>query len=65
MADNTEHDDDLVDYDDDEPEENVTAEKPAASDSKEVKKWVFSKHRKLAMETGDSHIPMFWAGLAG
>jgi len=38
MADNTEHDDDLVDYDDDEPEENVTAEKPAASDSKEVKK---------------------------
>jgi len=32
------HDDELVDYDEDEPEENVTAEKPADADSKEVKK---------------------------
>jgi len=37
MADH-EHDDDLVDYE--EEEENVTSEKPAESDAKEVKKWV-------------------------
>jgi len=37
MADN-EEDQDLVDYDEEEEEENVVAEKSAESDSKEVKK---------------------------
>jgi len=41
MADNGEHDDhELVDYDEEEEEENITVEKPATSDAKEVKKWV-------------------------
>lgn len=39
MADN-EHEE-LVDYDDEEVDENVTAEKPQAADGKEVKKWVY------------------------
>lgn len=42
MAD-IEEDQDLVDYDEEEEEENVVAEKSAESDSKEVKKWVSNK----------------------
>ena len=38
MADNEE---DLVDYDEEEEEENVAAEKSADAEGKEVKKWVF------------------------
>ena len=38
MADNEE---DLVDYDEEEEEENVAAEKAADAEGKEVKKWVF------------------------
>ena len=38
MADANEEDHDLVDYDEEEEEENVVAEKTADGDSKEVKK---------------------------
>lgn len=41
MADTEDHD--LVDYDEEEEEENVVAEKSAEGDAKEVKKWVIKK----------------------
>lgn len=48
MADTEDHD--LVDYDEEEEEENVVTEKTAEGDAKEVKKWVQKKHPQPQQE---------------
>ena len=41
-----EEDQDLVDYDEEEEEQNVAAEETADAEGKETKKWVYKKYKK-------------------